>query len=927
MALIERKYFKVYTKATWAAETWTERPEIAVLEATRAAAPGLGVARFSLPYGSGKTETGAALTNGASLASLAGSYIQITLADDASGTNEYAIWTGYIPAQQYEPLGQKAAVKTANQILTAYTLDYLLGQSRIETSFIYDGTAVKEIQTLVDFNQRLSEGRLDGNRTAAEVEHESITTHVFEGRPSEAALWTVWDILVYAIQRLAPTTGPAFDFPILYYTTGLEPAEVVYLQSLKIAYSLEGKSLRQVLNELISLARGLTWHVYLSYTGAAEIHIWSVLEEEITLGGVTLPAHDATDRVTINVWTGQADSRITIDRDDVSLADRIRVRGARIKATATFVADLDVQELVPNWTAGAEAAYLAGANTEVNAAAYAALTEEAKALANDTYRATEWFTRVFTEFVVPDDWNWKVLDGVDEQPGDIVNIQWDPVLADFVLDEFDEPIQGEYWNGQKVFLPWLPFKEGWDYSGASPVDHYPTGREDKQRKIMVFAVNAEGAWCLLERTKHAPVIRVLEGQMGVSIRFNPQHLLAKNRWTGAEPSQYDDQDNYDVDAYGYDYTSLMVTAMVETDQHLSAEVVINAAAENERVITIEIPWAQLWTVTPGTIVDLDSTNTPVIYGGGYADLRDDREVVKQVMAAARAWYGRTKYRATYETTDFDQTATLGTMLVGLDIDGAGTHGACISAVTYRFGPSPRMVVQTAHAELDFAALAGAIAATAPGAAARTRTGTREMTAVRKEISDIKQNLAAVAKTVHPAVISGGSSEFILATVIRGLLDPDPAREDGPVEGYDQYILRLASDSYAAWATGTAYTADQQRTNDGLLYTCILDHNSAAASEPGTGESWETYWELSTETTALPAGQETVLGTAAGTYYDTAPDMRHFVPWFKAGSVVRLEERDGFYFFVDPCIRVVGLTDSTQSIRWNDTDDRMMGVYT
>lgn len=47
----------------------------------------------------------------------------------------------------------------------------------------------------------------------------------------------------------------------------------------------------------------------------------------------------------------------------------------------------------------------------------------------------------------------------------------------------------------------------------------------------------------------------------------------------------------------------------------------------------------------------------------------------------------------------------------------------------------------------------------------------------------------------------------------------------------------------AWATSTAYTLGDGVQNDGSSYICILAHTSGAASEPGTGASWETYWDL------------------------------------------------------------------------------------
>jgi len=48
----------------------------------------------------------------------------------------------------------------------------------------------------------------------------------------------------------------------------------------------------------------------------------------------------------------------------------------------------------------------------------------------------------------------------------------------------------------------------------------------------------------------------------------------------------------------------------------------------------------------------------------------------------------------------------------------------------------------------------------------------------------------------------------------------------------------------AWATSTGYTAGVEVANDNAYYICIANHTSGAASEPGTGASWKTYWALS-----------------------------------------------------------------------------------
>lgn len=46
-----------------------------------------------------------------------------------------------------------------------------------------------------------------------------------------------------------------------------------------------------------------------------------------------------------------------------------------------------------------------------------------------------------------------------------------------------------------------------------------------------------------------------------------------------------------------------------------------------------------------------------------------------------------------------------------------------------------------------------------------------------------------------------------------------------------------------WVTSTAYVVGEKVSNDGSSYVCILGHTSGASSEPGTGGSWSTYWNL------------------------------------------------------------------------------------
>lgn len=48
---------------------------------------------------------------------------------------------------------------------------------------------------------------------------------------------------------------------------------------------------------------------------------------------------------------------------------------------------------------------------------------------------------------------------------------------------------------------------------------------------------------------------------------------------------------------------------------------------------------------------------------------------------------------------------------------------------------------------------------------------------------------------------------------------------------------------SAWQTSTAYVLNDGVSNDGSSYICTQAHTSGASTEPGTGASWATYWDL------------------------------------------------------------------------------------
>lgn len=96
--------------------------------------------------------------------------------------------------------------------------------------------------------------------------------------------------------------------------------------------------------------------------------------------------------------------------------------------------------------------------------------------------------------------------------------------------------------------------------------------------------------------------------------------------------------------------------------------------------------------------------------------------------------------------------------------------------------------------------------------------------------------------------------------------------------------------YAAWATATAYLATAgaatsktevtKEESDGTVhYACILAHTSSAATEPGVGASWSTYWRKMDRFAVAAVGDIVAAGDTK--YYLICADVGGFMKLFKA----------------------------------------------
>ncbi|MBN1126918.1 MAG: hypothetical protein JXA82_18090 [Sedimentisphaerales bacterium] len=676
-----RKYVFVWTKWRWQ-NAWSLNRYIIPLQCSLAASPGVGTAKFQIPYGSGFWEDYTAMLDGEDIAGLSRAYIQITVAeeDNPLSSTSTVWWTGIIPAEQFKLMGQRVkggfVVKTADQVIQAFGLETLL-DTRLDTAWVRQGTVVR-IDSLPAFNRKLRSGGIVGNRSSTRHRFddslEVFYTHVFGTEDT----WTNWDILEYLIEHYQIPRilcGPRFGL-----TVRNEVREA--LEDIVDAYNFEGMTLRQAINQLVSRARGFAWAVDWTIADDADgkggLFIWSLLDEDLTIGDYSIPAHAFSDRTTLQLWDEKSYIDVDITHDTREVYDKIIVRGAMIKSVGTW----SMSDLQTGWTAAEQTAFEDAAEGTTG---YSSLTDDEKKVINDKYRSTDRFQRVFTTFVVPDDWDWTL-------DGQIVAPRFDPKTGDW---RFQEPLKANYWNVGKRFLPLLPFKEGWDYSGSDAVNRNPAGTEADYRRMFALLKDDSGRYGYAEKLPdRAATVRTLQDQLGVEVRFRPSYLLAKNHFSGAQPASLEPE---------YDYDDLLVTAMIETDQYLQLEHTL-VETDVEKTLVISVPDAELWIVTPGTVADVDAEGNPVEYLSTQ-EIRDDRDTLRSILAAAVAWYGKRRNKLSVSVKRLEAVVHLGQMIESVNVSGFGSAGTCVTNIDVDFQRNT-YTFRTDFAELDIRRLVG-----------------------------------------------------------------------------------------------------------------------------------------------------------------------------------------------------------------------------
>lgn len=582
---------------------------------------------------------------------------------DASGTataepaeteeKEEILFCGWVPEAEAAGKGHinyKSPEKRLDTAFTAFGLEYMLDRNVIGESYaagLSPGSSEDyitwRITHALPFNEnyqrgmtQTKEGKKQGNRSEMkqrlgstkedEEDPESPTVqdettalvYVFDGGPG-SELWSAYDIAEYLLGAFAPSWG---KWELVPGRPGVgATAEKLFaaLDGWKpTMLSQEGRTIKEIFDELFHRRHGLGWRVRLGTRGVEggedgeqeeviRVEIFSTLDSPVSFGReLTVPASGRVVDLVVEPETPL--SSLDVEEHLHARYGKVIVQGERV--LSCFTLSYANGDLEKGWGPAEEAAYLAGdpnSNT---------------ANKNDGVRSMDRFRHVFTTFRVPKDWDGIVKTVRD--PGDnsvVPTPQWG--VAPTVKED------GTISPGSIS-----EFVRAWgnSFERMLPIEAPQTQTTfDKEYRVAAAMLKDKAGQYRHADKPPGPgaVVRMLDRELGVEINPSRNHLIALGANLPTEhPSDEDPQ---------FSYTSLLLTVALRTDQRLAVEETI-AGGDANLVLRVTVPGAEAWWVQPGAILDVNADGSFVRHQGGV--VRDDGDRLRQVASLIKAHYGR-----------------------------------------------------------------------------------------------------------------------------------------------------------------------------------------------------------------------------------------------------------------------------------------------
>lgn len=548
--------------------------------------------------------------------------------------------------------------------IECYDVRWLMTRKQITTSII-DGPST--INRALPFNE-LRSGTIWGNQHG--------TNELFTDDVTDRTEWTVGSAVRYLLANFAPDDVLTWQLAANGVTDVLDETTVLVTQP-------HGKTLYQLINELMPRNRGLSWTLEVNEANStATIVPVSMTQTAITLPSSTvIPA--STDQVSLTTAVNR-DMNVQLTYSAQNRYDAVRVEGARKLAVGTFQIGTDAYDLAENWNSSSRTAYINGAGA-VAAADEKALDEQA--------RRTPPLSYVYCTFNLPANWTGKCKGNTKLFVNHDVN--GDPLST-----------ISDYWLPGLRFERKLPLLESYDYSDpTSPT--LVTGFSDTAQFRDIFATieyesKRYDVASLPRSNEKKPLpfsmnVTTFEHQPTVHIRCSaPPHVIGGASFTNST-------DNPGDHPQQLDYLTLEITAAMQMDEHISYTYPETPTASNDVLQThvIRIGDRAQWIyIADGTTVGVDKDGT-LIETDGDAVLRNDMPLLKDIARQAYLWYGTERRAVDMQLNQIVQYVRPGTLITNVVTESQTIAvNTTVSFVEYDFRTGSQRI-NTAFAEIDF----------------------------------------------------------------------------------------------------------------------------------------------------------------------------------------------------------------------------------
>lgn len=711
----------VYTRDRWD-EEWTFQPDLRCNGCLAAVAPATGSAELVWTYGLVKQpdelEKSIILPDDGHRR-----YVRILWLNTEHAFGDeirHYVWYGIVNGVGARIGGVRSdgfSYETGEQTIQCVGLEKILDEQPIHKSawFSHELQEVRFVDRGLAFNSDRADGVPGGNMEG--IANWPNGVPVFSGKVLlDDSFWTTCDAIQYLVGFNRPSDKNEVELPV-----GINPDSLALLEILQDRPQLEthGRTLRQMLNQLLPHQRFVTWYV------SVDESLNAIFINIVPLPGdaLELPSGD-TIQANPRRWNWQMNAGRTSPILVLSHAEgveRVRIQGARRTSTGSF-SNPD-GTLVAGYTAAQKTLWDAGG--EAGAAFAAAGSNKTKKNAlNEEVRSRDALREVYSRFKCPDDWDGRCQNGEGVGTGALV-FPFEQLFFPTTDIELFSP--AKFYQREVYFEPYVMLRDGYLYTTLTDSDgntvapvQLTDGPHNFLPPVVVIKTPATGSdasrlaafprWRHIERlaselesvpgdaskqfSGHVSVPR-LDRAIVIKVDGHKQYVIA-----GADYTNKSYEDKY----YPWDWKTIIATVTIKGDEYCEGS--WPAAADlpgndykREALFNAGDDYRLDW-IAQGTVIGIDAEGALQRTTGGW--IQDDRQKLQDRARMAFAWYGVPRQAISFPTPKINGSIQLGDYVVSagdvihaheintvitsirIDCQGAGMGGSPpIPMITYQ----------------------------------------------------------------------------------------------------------------------------------------------------------------------------------------------------------------------------------------------------